>query len=134
MTTVINSFGNLYVTLLLPNGEYVASYSTFAFNPNEFLQKSWFSDVEQVSGYNVKWIGAEPNYSQATNQPYLLAAAKPLRTNGLTYGYVIVGLELSALQQLFNQYKNNESMVIIDDQGRILVDKDSSTIGIISLL
>ncbi|KQX56693.1 MULTISPECIES: sensor histidine kinase [unclassified Paenibacillus] len=129
ISTVINSFGNLYVTLLLPNGEYVASYSTFAFNPNEFLQKSWFSDVEKASGYNVKWIGAEPNYSQATNQPYLLAAAKPLRTNGLTYGYVVVGLELSTIQQLFDQYKNNESMVILDGQGRILVDKDSSTIG-----
>lgn len=129
MSTVINSFGNLYVTLLLPNGEYVASYSTFAFNPNEFLQKSWFSDVEKVSGYNVKWIGAEPNYSQATNQPYLLAAAKPLRINGLTYGYVVVGMELSTIQQLFDQYKNNESMVIVDGQGRILVDKDSSTIG-----
>lgn len=129
MSTVINSFGNLYVTVLLPNGEYVASYSTFAFNPNEFLQKSWFSDVEKVSGYNVKWVGAEPNYSQATNQPYLLAAAKPLRINGLTYGYVVVGMELSTIQQLFDQYKNNESMVIVDGQGRILVDKDSSTIG-----
>ncbi|MGO4270872.1 sensor histidine kinase, partial [Paenibacillus sp. TAF58] len=128
ITTVINSYGNLYVTLLLPNGEYVASYSTFAFNPNEFLQKSWFSDVEKVSGYNVKWIGAEPNYSQASNQPYLLAAAKPLRTNGLTYGYVVVGLELSTIQQLFDQYKNNESMVIVDGQGRILVDKDSTAI------
>jgi two-component system sensor histidine kinase YesM len=131
ISTVINSFGNLYVTLLLPNGEYVASYSTFAFNPNEFLQKSWFSDVEKVSGYNVKWIGAEPNYSQSTNQTYLLASAKPLRTNGLTYGYVVVGLELSTIQQLFDQYKNNESMVIVDGQGRILVDKDSSTIGTI---
>ncbi|KRF44035.1 sensor histidine kinase [Paenibacillus sp. Soil787] len=129
MTTVINSFGNLYVTLLLPNGEYVASYSTFAFNPNEFLRKSWFSDVEKASGYNVKWIGAEPNYSQATDQPYVLAAAKPLRTNGLTYGYVVVGLELSTIQQLFDQYKNNESMVIVDGQGRILVDKDSTAIG-----
>lgn len=129
ISTVINSFGNLYVTLLLPNGEYVASYSTFAFNPNEFLQKSWFSDVEKASGYNVKWIGVEPNYSQATNQPYLLAAAKPLRINGLTYGYVVVGLELSTIQQLFDQYKNNESMVIVDGQGRILVDKDSTAIG-----
>ncbi|WP_261302928.1 cache domain-containing sensor histidine kinase [Paenibacillus andongensis] len=129
MTTVINSFGNLYVTVLLPNGEYVASYSTFAFNPNEFLQKNWFSDVEKVSGYNVKWIGAEPNYNQASSQPYLLAAAKPLRINGLTYGYVVVGMELSTIQQLFDQYKNNESMVIIDGQGRILVDKDSTTIG-----
>lgn len=132
MSTVINTFGNIYFTLLLPNGEYVASYSTFAFNPNDFLQKKWFSDVEKVPGYNVKWVGIEPNYSQTsqiTNQPYLLTAAKPLRTNGLTYGYVIVGLELSTIQQLFNQYKNNESMVIIDDQGRILVDKDSSTIG-----
>ncbi|NOU73646.1 HAMP domain-containing protein [Paenibacillus sp. LMG 31458] len=129
MSTVINSFGNLYVTLLLPNGEYVASYSTFAFNPNEFLQKSWFSDVDKASGYNVKWIGAEPNYSQATDQPYILAAAKPLRINGLTYGYVIVGMELSTIQQLFDQYKNNESMVIVDGQGRILVDKDSTTIG-----
>ncbi|MCY9661371.1 sensor histidine kinase [Paenibacillus chondroitinus] len=129
MSTVIDSFGNLSVTVLLPNKEYVASYTTFAFNPTDFMRKSWFSAVEQVSGYNVLWIGAEPNYSESTNQPYLLSAAKPLRKNDITYGYVIVGLELRLLQDLFNQYQNNESMVIIDEQGRILVDKDSTTIG-----
>lgn len=42
---------------------------------------------------------------------------------------MIVGLELRLLQDLFNQYQNNESMAIIDEQGRILVDKDSTTIG-----
>lgn len=131
MSTVIDSFGNLSVTVLLPNKEYVASYTTFSFNPTDFMKKNWFSAVEQVSGYNVLWIGAEPNYSELTNQPYLLSAAKPLRKNDVTYGYVIVGLDPRLLQELFNQYHNNESMAIIDQQGRILVDKDSSTIGTI---
>lgn len=131
MSTVIDSFGNLSVTVLLPNKEYVASYTTFAFNPTDFMKKSWFSAVEQVSGYNVLWIGAEPNYSELSNQPYLLSAAKPLRKNDVTYGYVIVGLDPRLLQDLFNQYHNNESMAIVDQQGRILVDKDSSTIGTI---
>ncbi|MEC0231633.1 cache domain-containing sensor histidine kinase [Paenibacillus alba] len=129
ITTVIDTFGNLNVTLLLPNRDYVASYTTFAFNPNDFLKKEWFSAVEQISGYNVKWIGAEPNYSRTTSQPYLLAAAKPIRKNDITYGYVVVGLEMNTLQQLFDQYKNNESMVIIDQNGRIIVDKDSDKIG-----
>ncbi|UKS25367.1 histidine kinase [Paenibacillus sp. HWE-109] len=129
ITTVIDTFGNLNVTLLLPNHDYVASYSTFTFNPNDFLKKDWFSAVEQISGYNVKWIGAEPNYSRTTSQPYLLAAAKPIRKNDVTYGYVVVGLEMNTLQQLFDQYKNNESMVIIDQNGRIIVDKDSDKIG-----
>lgn len=127
--TVIDPFGNINVTVLLPNREYVASYTTFAFDPKDFFKKSWFGDVERVSGYNVKWIGAEPNYSQETNSPYLLSAAKPLRKNDVTYGYVIVGLEPRDLQDLFNQYQNNEFMAIVDKQGRILVDKDSSTIG-----
>ncbi|GGI46992.1 sensor histidine kinase [Paenibacillus marchantiophytorum] len=129
ISTVIDTFGNLNVTLLLPNHEYVASYTTFSFNPNDFLKKEWFPAVEQISGYNVKWIGAEPNYSRTTSQPYLLAAAKPIRINDITYGYVIVGLEMNTLQQLFDQYKNNESMVIIDQNGRIIVDKDSDKIG-----
>ncbi|OPH59677.1 hypothetical protein BC351_19540 [Paenibacillus ferrarius] len=129
ISTVIDTFGNLNVTLLLPNHEYVASYTTFYFNPNDFLKTEWFPAVEQISGYNVKWIGAEPNYSRTTSQPYLLAAAKPIRINDITYGYVIVGLEMNTLQQLFDQYKNNESMVIIDQNGRIIVDKDSDKIG-----
>ncbi|CAN7742833.1 histidine kinase [Paenibacillus sp. LjRoot153] len=129
VTTVIRSLGNLYVTILLPNGQYVASYTTFNFEPKSFMDKEWMPGVDQVTGYNVKWIGVEPNYSQESIQPYLLAAAKPLRLNGSTYGYVIVGLELDVLQDFFAQYQDNESMVIIDENGRVLVDKDSSQIG-----
>ncbi|WNR44138.1 cache domain-containing sensor histidine kinase [Paenibacillus roseipurpureus] len=127
--TVMNTLGNMYVTLLLPNGQYVATYTTMNFDPRTFMKNSWFPEVEGISGYNVKWIGAEPNYTNGSNQPYVLSAAKKLSLNGLTKGYVIVGLEMTALQQLFNQYENNESMMIIDGRGRILVDRDNSMIG-----
>ncbi|MGG1518021.1 sensor histidine kinase [Paenibacillus oryzisoli] len=129
IATVKRPLGDMYVTLLMPNGQYVATYSTFSFDPHSFTEKSWFPDVQNMTGYNAKWIGVEPNYAQETKQPYVLTAAKPLRTYGLTYGYVIVGLEMGGLQQLFRQYEGKESMVIIDDTGKILVDKDSSTIG-----
>ncbi|NOU63091.1 HAMP domain-containing protein [Paenibacillus sp. LMG 31461] len=129
ITTVNDTLGNMNVTLLLPNGQYVASYTTINFDPKSFLEKEWMKEVNQVTGYKVHWIGTEPNYNSESKQPYLLAAAKPLGLNGTTYGYVIVGLELNALQDLFAQYKENETMVIIDEKGRVLVDKDSSHIG-----
>lgn len=130
LDTVINSLGHYYVTVLLPNKQYVASYTTFAFDPASFFQKPWFPDLDKVAGYNIKWVGAEPNYDQALlDKPYLLTSAKPLRTNSATYGYVVVSLEMDAIQELFDLYKANESMVIIDREGRILVDKDYSTIG-----
>ncbi|MGO4497386.1 sensor histidine kinase [Paenibacillus sp. 2RAB27] len=129
LSTVMSPLDKMYVTLLLPNGQYVASYTTINFDPRTFMQKSWFPEVEQISGYNVKWIGAEPNYSNESSQPYVLAAAKKLKKNELTKGYVIVGLEMTPLQQLFNQYEKTESMAIIDGQGRIIVDQDNSTIG-----
>ncbi|RTE00749.1 cache domain-containing sensor histidine kinase [Paenibacillus whitsoniae] len=125
----VGPLGDMYVTLLMPNGQYVASYSTFSFDPLTFTQKSWFPDVQNAPGYSVKWIGAEPNYVKESKHPYVLAAAKPLRTYGSTNGYVIVGLEMSELQQLFSQYEGKESIVIIDESGKILVDKDSTTIG-----
>jgi two-component system sensor histidine kinase YesM len=127
--TVIGPLENLVLTLLLPNGQYYATYTTTNFDPKSFFEKAWMRDVMQSGGYSVKWIGAEPNYSQLSSQSYLLEAVKPLRLNGATYGYVIVGLEPSVLQKLFAQYEDKESMVIIDAQGRILVDKDSSQIG-----
>ncbi|SFK81620.1 two-component system, sensor histidine kinase YesM [Paenibacillus sp. 1_12] len=130
LDTVINSLGHLNVTILLPNKEYVASYSTFSNDPRAIFDKSWFQDIDKVSGYNVMWVGAEPNDGlQIPNKPYLLTAAKPLRTNASTYGYVIVSSEMDAFQQLFDQYKANEVMVIIDRQGRVVVDKDYSSIG-----
>ncbi|KRF07141.1 hypothetical protein ASG89_17490 [Paenibacillus sp. Soil766] len=129
LTTVMSPLDKMYVTLLLPNGQYVASYTTINFDPRTFMQKSWFPEVEQTAGYNVKWIGVEPNYSNESSQPYLLSAAKKLKKNELTKGYVIVGLEMTPLQQLFNKYEKTESMAIIDEQGRILVDRDNSTIG-----
>ncbi|KRE72868.1 cache domain-containing sensor histidine kinase [Paenibacillus sp. Soil750] len=127
--TVIGPLENLVLTLLLPNGQYYATYTTTNFDPKSFFEKAWMRDVMQSGGYSVKWIGAEPNYSQQSSQSYLLEAVKPLRLNGATYGYVIVGLEPSVVQKLFAQYEDNESMVIIDAQGKILVDKDSSQIG-----
>ncbi|TDG00095.1 cache domain-containing sensor histidine kinase [Paenibacillus piri] len=130
LDTVINSLGHLYVTVLLPNQQYVASYTTFAFDPTSFFEKSWFRDLEQVTGYNVKWVGAEPNYDlQAAEKPYLLTVAKPLRTNSATYGYVVVSLEMDEIQKLLGQYKANELMVIIDRQGRIVVDPNYDNIG-----
>ncbi|CAN7239163.1 cache domain-containing sensor histidine kinase [Paenibacillus sp. LjRoot56] len=127
--TVIGPLENLVLTLLLPNGQYYATYTTTNFDPKSFFEKAWMRDVMQSGGYSVKWIGAESNYSQQSSQSYLLEAVKPLRLNGATYGYVIVGLEPSVVQKLFAQYEDNESMVIIDAQGKILVDKDSSQIG-----
>ncbi|OCT11503.1 hypothetical protein A8709_07500 [Paenibacillus pectinilyticus] len=127
--TVMSPLENLVLTLLLPNGQYYATYTTTNFDPKSFFTKTWMRDVMQSGSYSVKWIGAELNYSQQPSQSYLLEAVKPLRLNGATYGYVIVGLDPSALQKLFAQYEDNESMVVIDAQGKILVDKDSSRIG-----
>ncbi|OAS14678.1 cache domain-containing sensor histidine kinase [Paenibacillus oryzisoli] len=129
IATFIGPLENLVVTLLLPNGQYYATYMTTNFDPKSFFEKAWMQDIMQSGGYSAKWIGAEPNYSQQSSQSYLLEAVKPLRLNGATYGYVIVGLETSVLQKLFAQYEDNESMVIIDTQGKILVDKDLSRIG-----
>ncbi|KIL40698.1 hypothetical protein SD70_11460 [Gordoniibacillus kamchatkensis] len=129
LSTVINSLGHLNVTVLLPNKQYVASYTTFSYDPTQYFRKSWFHELDQVSGYNVKWVGVEPNYDRDSAKPYMLVAAKPLRTNAVTYGYVIVSLEMDPIQQVFEQYKAIEAMALIDRQGRILADKDYSTVG-----
>lgn len=130
LETVINSLGNMYVTVLLPNNQYVATYTTFQFNPAYFRERSWFQQLQQVTGYNVLWVGAEPNYDlRLPDKPYLLTAAKPLRTNAVTYGHVIVSMEMSAIQNVLDKHKAKEVMTIIDRQGRIIVDKDAAAIG-----
>ncbi|WP_079912756.1 sensor histidine kinase [Paenibacillus sp. 32352] len=129
LDTVLNSLGHMNVTVLLPNKQYVASYTTFTFDPSSLFYKSWFGELDKVSGYNAMWVGAEPNYDPEAKKPYLLTAAKPLRMNSLTYGYVVVSLEMDSIQRLFDQYQANDSMMIIDGAGKIVIDKDSSKIG-----
>jgi two-component system sensor histidine kinase YesM len=127
---VINSLGNLYLTVLLPNQQYFATYSTFQFDPAYFYQRSWFPQLQLVSGYNVLWVGAEPNYDlRLPDKPYLLTAAKPLRMNAVTYGYVVVSLEMSAIQNVFKTNKPNDIMTIVDRKGRVILDKNPAAIG-----
>ncbi|RAU92254.1 sensor histidine kinase [Paenibacillus sp. YN15] len=129
LDTVMNSFGNMYATVLLPNGEYVASYTTFGFHPSYFTKRNWFEGLSGVSAYGVRWVGAEPNYLVNPARPYLLTAAKPLRSADVVYGYVIVSVEMDVIQRLFAQSKTNETMLLVNRNGQVLVDRDSSTIG-----
>ncbi len=128
LETVMNSFGNMYATVLLPNGEYVASYSTFGFHPSYFTKRDWFEGLSGVSAYGVRWVGAEPNYLVNPGRPYLLTAAKPLRSADVVYGYVIVSLEMDVIQRLFAQAKTNETMLLVDRSGQVLVDREGSAV------
>lgn len=129
LDTLLNSLNGIYVTVLIPNGNYVANYSTMAFHPQSFFTEPWFGKLNSTSGYNVLWVGTIPTYVPRSDKPYLLTVAKPLKSGASVHGYVIVSLETDTTQRLFHQFTSNESMLLVDLNGRILVDKEMSRVG-----
>ncbi|WP_165452523.1 cache domain-containing sensor histidine kinase [Paenibacillus thalictri] len=129
MDTVLNSLEKMYLTVLMPNGNYVATYSTYQFDPRQFMSEEWFSRMNALSGYDVLWLGAQKNYVSSLGKPYLLTVAKPLRSGALTYGYIIVSIEMDSLQQLFNQYGASREMMLVNKDGTIEVHTDYNRIG-----
>jgi two-component system, sensor histidine kinase YesM len=130
LETSLNAFGSMYVTILLPNQDYYASYKTFKLQPIDLFQRPWYKAAAELSTYKVAWIGVEPNtfLEEVQQDSYLLSIAKPIKTGSVLRGVAVVSIESSELHNILS-HSNETETLIIDDSGKVVMDRDERKIG-----
>jgi len=121
-----------YVTILLKNGKWYTNYSVSEFNPLQLFQEKWFTDMNQLQGYESIWMGSQPTVfqSEKKDNPFQISVARTLRDERQRiYGYVIVTIMENKINQVFEQLKGHEEMVLLDSSNHILSHKDDRRIG-----
>lgn len=132
LDAILASFDPLYLTILLPNGDYWANYSSFDFDPKQLFGKPWYQETSELTHYQTRWVGGEPNYvpnPDGVRHPYVLTLAKPIRSGDQLRAVAVVSLDAAALQKLFSSSKKEETLLITDREGRIVFDKEMERIG-----
>lgn len=121
-----------YVTILLKNGKSYKNYSTYDYDPSGMVQEKWFEKLNKLQGYESVWIESKPTVfkSDKRNNPYQISVARTLRDGNLgIYGYVIVTIMETKINQIFENMKGNEEMMILDSSNNILSHRDPLKIG-----
>jgi two-component system, sensor histidine kinase YesM len=121
-----------YVTILLKNGKSYKNYSTYDYNPSGMLEEKWFEKLNHLQGYESVWIDSKPTVfkSDKRENPYQISVARTLRDGNLgIYGYVIVTIMETKINQIFENMKGHEEMMILDSSNKILSHRDHLKIG-----
>jgi two-component system, sensor histidine kinase YesM len=121
-----------YVTILLKNGKSYKNYSTYDYDPSGIAQEKWFEKLNKLQGYESVWIESKPTVfkSEKRNNHYQISVARTLRDGNLgIYGYVIVTIMETKINQIFESMKGNEEMMILDSSNNILSHRDHLKIG-----
>lgn len=121
-----------YVTILLSNGTYYSSYSLNDYNPVCMVNEPWFGELKNLYGFNSYWVGAAPTVFESLkgNNPYQLSVVRTLRGEGaIIFGYVIVTIMESQMNQNFQRLAANREFKIVDASNIILSDNDVNEIG-----
>ncbi|MCP1308174.1 cache domain-containing sensor histidine kinase [Paenibacillus tyrfis] len=132
LDAILASFDPLYLTILLPNGDFWANYSSFDFDPKQLFDKPWYQETSELVHYQTRWVGGETNYVRNTDgvrSPYVLTLAKPIRSGDQLRAVAVVSLDAAALLKLFSSSKKEETLLITDREGRIVFDKEMERIG-----
>ncbi|WHY01220.1 sensor histidine kinase [Neobacillus sp. DY30] len=121
-----------YVTILLKNGKSYKNYSTYDFNPSQLVSEDWFKKLNTLQGYESIWIESKPTMftSEKRDNPYQISVARTLRDqNQGIYGYVIVTIMENKINQIFENMKGHEEMMILNSSNKILSHRDHVKIG-----
>jgi len=132
LETLVFSKNHMYISVLLPNGAFFTNYSGSEFNPLQFRSKAWFSQLDQLSAYDIHWEGIHPNYIQSRSQasPYMVTMARVLKSgNAKPYGYIVLSAEEQMISDFFNKYAPHQKMTLVDSTGKVLSTSEKQLIG-----
>lgn len=121
-----------YVTILLKNGKSYKNYATYDFDPSQLVREDWFKKLNTLQGYESIWIESKPTVfrSDKRKNPYQISVARTLRDqNQDIYGYVIVTIMENKINQIFENMKGHEEMMILNSSNKILSHRDHEEIG-----
>ncbi|ASA22867.1 sensor histidine kinase [Paenibacillus donghaensis] len=128
---------DLRITLLDKNGHAFSDYSFYDFDPRKFIEKNWFSKLEQLSPYDTLFLGAEANYlsSLASDKSFVFMTARALREGTKTppYAYLIVSRSEASIRERFasmeeDVYLLNETQTILSNRNQALIGSNFNTI------
>lgn len=123
---------NSYVTILLKNGISYTNYSNSELNPTDLYMEDWFKELNNIKGYETVWIKSQPTMFKTEKpiNPYQISVARTLRDESLNiYGYVIVTIMENKINQVFENMKGNEDMILLDSSNHIISHTNDSRIG-----
>lgn len=123
---------NSYVTILLKNGISYTNYSNSELNPTDLYMEDWFKELNNIKGYETVWIKSQPTMFKTEKpiNPYQISVARTLRDESLNiYGYVIVTIMENKINQVFENMKGNEDMILLDSSNHIVSHTNDSRIG-----
>jgi two-component system, sensor histidine kinase YesM len=121
-----------YVTILLKNGISYTNYSNLELNPTDLYREDWFRELDKIKGYETVWVGSQPTMFKTEKpiNPYQISVARTLRDESLNvYGYVIVTIMENKINQIFENMKGNEDMILLDSSNHIISHTNDSRIG-----
>lgn len=121
-----------YVTILLKNGISYTNYSNSELNPTDLYMEDWFKELNNIKGYETVWIRSQPTMFKTEKpiNPYQISVARTLRDESLNiYGYVIVTIMENKINQVFENMKGNEDMILLDSSNHIISHTNDSRIG-----
>ncbi|MDF2671368.1 MAG: sensor histidine kinase, partial [Paenibacillus sp.] len=123
---------NLYISILLNNNEAFTNYSSYEYDPKVLFRESWNPQWVQQTGYESYWIPSTPTVflTEKSRNPYQISVVRTLRAYaGEVYGYAIVTLLESQINQLFGQMAAGQEIMIVDEHNTIISHADRSRIG-----
>ncbi|WP_274653337.1 cache domain-containing sensor histidine kinase [Paenibacillus humicola] len=132
LEAVVLSKDHIYVSIVLPNGEFFTNYSVADFNPLRFQSEPWFRKLDSLNDYDIYWVGAHPTYLayRQKDSPYMITMARALRAGApKPYAYLVVSVEERPIQNFFNKYASSQRMVLMDAKGRIMASPDNKQVG-----
>lgn len=132
LETLVFSTDHVYMSVLLPNNAYFTNYSGSEFDPLKFRSEPWFPKLDQLSDYDILWVGSQPNYIQSRSKasPYMITIARVLKSgNSQPYAYLILSVEAQMINDFFNKHATTQKMALTDSAGKILAGTDNDQIG-----
>ena len=121
-----------YVTVLLTNGSYYMNYTVSDYNPVDIVNESWFNHLQELTGLQSYWIGAEPTAFKYDkfDHPYQISVARTLRlANSEIYGYVVVTVMEDQISSILGSRSPGSEIQLVDDTGVVVSNPNPKEIG-----
>lgn len=122
-----------FVTVFLKDGSSFTNYSTTEYNPSSIVNEPWFGEIQSMKGLQSYWTGTMPTVfeTEKLSNPYQISVVRTLTDDNSPspYGYVVVTLLENQVNQIFQQHLENEEIMLLDREHRIMSHSDKSRIG-----
>lgn len=123
---------NVYISVLSKGGNSYTNYSYYENDPMRFFQQPWFTELNQLSAFDIHWLGAHPTYirSEQERNPFVVTFARTFRSYAAEpYGYMIVSINESQIHEIFKKFQGSQQMMLVDGTGKIISERNSTLIG-----